>query len=134
MAKSTTFQCSVITPERSVLECETTSVVFPAHDGELGVLVNRSALLCRVGIGVMRIQQASGSQSLFVDGGFAQIVDNRLTILTEQSKKPEELNSQDAEQALVEARAMDMVEDGAFTARQKAVERAKVQIRLSRIK
>ncbi len=134
MAKRTTFQCSVITPERAVLECETTSVVFPAHDGELGVLVNRSALLCRVGIGAMRIQQASGMQTLFVDGGFAQIVDNRLTILTEQSKKPEELNTEDAEQALVEALAMDMVEDAAFTARQRAVKRAKIQIRLSKAK
>lgn len=134
MANRTTFQCSVITPERAVLECETTSVVFPAHDGELGVLVNRSALLCRVGIGAMRIQQASGTQTLFVDGGFAQVVNNRLTILTEQSKKPEELNAQDAEQALVEARAMDMVDDAAFTSRQRAVDRAKVQIRLARTK
>ncbi len=134
MAKSTTFQCSVITPERAVLECETTSVVFPAHDGELGVLVNRSALLCRLGIGAMRIQQGSSTQTLFVDGGFAQVIDNRLTILTEQSKKPEEIDVQAAQQTLVEARAMDMVDDNAFTARQRAVESAKVQIHLARTK
>ncbi len=82
-----TFHLSVITPERAVLETEATFVVFPAWDGEVGVLRNRAPLLHRLGKGELRVQSPAGNRSLQVEGGFAQMVDNRLTILTEQARE-----------------------------------------------
>ena len=32
-----TFSCTVLTPERTVLNTEVTSAVIPAHDGEVGI-------------------------------------------------------------------------------------------------
>ncbi len=127
------FTCNVITPERKLLECEAKFVVFPAHDGELGVLTHRAPLVCRMGIGAMRIETADGSRrTIYVDGGFAEVAGNTLTVLTEQAAEPEELDAARAEQALVEARAMPITDDASYTERDKALQRARVQLRLTR--
>ena len=126
------FQCTVITPERKVLECDATFVAFPAHDGEMGVLTRRAPLVCKLGIGALRVETADEKHLMFIDGGFAQVVHNRLTILTEQARTPEDLDAATAEQALVEARAMKISDEASFTARDNAIQRAKVQIKLAR--
>ncbi len=123
-----TFHCSVVTPERAVLECDASSAVFPAHDGEIGILPQRSALLCRLGTGVLRVTSEGGERKFFIDGGFAQMVDNKLTLLTEQARGTDEVALDAARQALEEARAMP-VEDG-YDQRQAAIERARAQLKL----
>lgn len=130
MAKDT-FHCSVITPERAVLEAEATFVAFPAHDGEVGILPGRAPLLFKMGIGELRVESPEGNHNFFVDGGFAQMVENRLTLLTEQAKAVEEIDKAAAERALAEARDMPMVSDAEFAARQRAVRRAETQIHLA---
>ncbi len=131
MARNDTFHCSVITPERAVLETEATFVVFPAWDGEVGILHDRAPLLFKMGTGELRVEEADGKKvTLFVDGGFAQMVDNKLTLLTEQAKKIGEIDAAAAEKALAAARTMPMVTDAAFNARQHAVQSAQVQLHL----
>jgi F-type H+-transporting ATPase subunit epsilon len=132
MARTDTFHCSVITPERAVLETEATFVAFPAHDGEVGILRNRAPLLYKLGAGELRVETPeAGTQRLFVDGGFAQMVENRLTILTEQARRIEEIDRAAAVRALAEARAMRITDDASFAARQRALRSAEVQIRLA---
>ena len=126
-----TFHVSVITPERAVLETEATSVVFPAHDGEVGVLRNRAPLLYRLGVGLLKVETGAGRQTLFIAGGFAQMVDNKLTLLTEQAKEPEKIDRAAAEKALEEARAMKVKDDASLRARDTALRSAKLQIRLA---
>lgn len=130
MAKNETFHCSVITPERAVLETEATFVAFPAHDGEVGILPGRAPLLFKMGIGELRVESPEGNHRFFVDGGFAQMVENRLTLLTEQARAVEEIDRAAAERALAEARNLPMVTDAEFAARQRAVRRAETQIHL----
>ncbi len=125
------FQCSVITPERKALQCDATFVAFPAHDGEMGVLTHRAPLVCKLGIGALRIETAEEKYVMFIDGGFAQVVDNRLTLLTEQARKPEDLDAAAAGEALVEARAMKITDETSFAARDKAIKRAQVQLKLA---
>jgi F-type H+-transporting ATPase subunit epsilon len=131
MARSDTFHCSVITPERAVLEADATFVAFPAHDGEVGILKHRAPLLYKMGVGELRVETAEGTQRLFVDGGFAQMVEDRLTILTEQAKRLEEIDRAAAQRALAEARTLPMVTDAEFAARQRAVKSAETQLRLA---
>ena len=127
------FHCSVVTPERSVLDCDATFVAFPAHDGEGGVLVNRAPLLCKLGIGTLRAETADNQMHLlFIDGGFAQVVENRVTILTEQAKAPDEIDGVAAQQALAEARAMPITDDNTYKTRANAIRRAEIQIKLAR--
>lgn len=128
-----TFQCSVVTPEREILpECEATFAAFPAHDGEIGIMPQRSALLCRLGIGILRVETSGETQRFFIDGGFAQMVDNRLTLLTEQAAGTEEIDLESAKAALSEARAMSTEGDRAelYDARQAAIRRAQARLKL----
>jgi len=80
-----TFHCSVVTPERAVLDTEATFVAFPAHDGEIGILHNRAPLLCQLGKGVLRVENGNITNRFDIQGGFAQMVDNKLTILTDNA-------------------------------------------------
>jgi F-type H+-transporting ATPase subunit epsilon len=131
MADSELFHCSVVTPERAVFDEEVRYVSFPAHDGEIGILRNRAPLLCRLGIGVMRVDAPDGLHTLVIDGGFAQMVDNRLTILTEQAKEPQEVDRDEAHRALMEAQSMRVTDDESYLERQRALQRARMELRLA---
>lgn len=126
MARNDTFHCSVITPERAVLEADATFVAFPAHDGEVGILKNRAPLLYKMGVGVLRVETPEGNHAYFVDGGFAQMVENRLTLLTEQARPVSEIDRAAADRAREEARTLP---DQA--SRQRAEQRARVLDRLA---
>ncbi len=122
-----TFHLSVITPERAVLETEATAVGFPAWDGEVGVLPQRAPFLFEMGIGNLKVEFPEGKQTLYVDGGFAQMVGDKLTLLTEQDKRLDELDRGKAEAALVAARELSILSDAGFEGRQKAIQGAEVQ-------
>jgi F-type H+-transporting ATPase subunit epsilon len=125
-----TFHCSVITPERAVLETEATFVAFPAHDGEVGILRNRAPLLYKMGAGELRVETPEGNHVLFVAGGFAQMVENRLTLLTEQAKRLEEIDPAAAQRALAEARAIPAVGETAHANRERAIRSAQAQLHI----
>ncbi len=131
MSPSETFHCSVVTPERAVLECEAKFVALPAWDGEIGILRGRAPLLCKLGIGRLRIETAAEQHVLFVDGGFAEMLGDQLTILTEDAKTAAELDRQTASSQLEAARALAVTDDASFEARQKALARARTQLRLA---
>jgi F-type H+-transporting ATPase subunit epsilon len=126
-----TFHCSVITPERAVLEADATFVAFPAHDGEVGILPGRAPLLYRLGIGLLRVETGQATERFFIDGGFAQMVEDRLTLLTEQAKRVSEIDRAAAERALAAAREMPAGSDAAYAARERALARARVQLHLT---
>lgn len=123
-----TFHCSVVTPERAILECDATSAVFPAHDGEVGILPQRAPLLCRLGTGVLRVQTEGEERQFYIDGGFGQMVDNKLTLLTEQARSKDEIELDAARQALDDAKGLS-VDDG-YDERQAAIARARAQLKL----
>jgi F-type H+-transporting ATPase subunit epsilon len=98
----------IITPELKALAVETDSVVIPAHDGELGVLVDRAPLMCELGVGALRYRDGSHTRRIFVDGGFAQVHRNQVTVLTQAAATPDEITPamiQQAEKAAETAKA-----------------------------
>ena len=125
MASAATIHVSLITPERKVLETEATSVVFPQHDGLVGILKDRAPLVCELGIGVLRIETAGiGPQEFYIDGGFAQVRANVVTVLTPRAVKAADINTQAANQAL----QAKTTTEGQL----KAQERARVQLRIAK--
>ncbi len=128
MAK--TFRYSVVTPERVVSEGEARFVALPAHDGEVGVLKGRAPLVVKLDVGRLRIETEAGTELFYVGGGFAEVVRDRLTVLTEEARRPEQLDREHAESRLAEARAMPVRDDASFAARQRAVKGARLQLRL----
>ena len=130
MTDSLQFVCTVVTPEKVVLEREVRFVAVPAHDGEIGFLKGRAPLVVKLDVGRLRVETDEGTQELFIDGGFAEMVHDRLTILTEDARSPEELDREGVLAARQDASGQDSVSDEAFAARQRALKRARTQLRM----
>lgn len=80
------FRAALVTPEALVLEAEVYAVQFPAHDGMVGILTHRAPLVTKLGTGVLRLERAVGAaQQFLISGGYAQMKDNVLTILTDEA-------------------------------------------------
>jgi F-type H+-transporting ATPase subunit epsilon len=80
-------------------------------------------MLYKLGTGELRLDTPEGKKFLFVDGGFAQMVENRLTLLTEQARRLEEIDSATVKRAFAEARALPKGSEPAL----RALKRATVQ-------
>ena len=102
MAGNKTFHCQLITPEAAMVDVHAEQVVFTAHDGEVGILLNRAPLLCKLGIGEMRVTTEQGTQRFYVDGGFAHVIGNEVTILTERALAAEDIDPAEAKQELAD--------------------------------
>jgi F0F1-type ATP synthase epsilon subunit len=82
------FQCIVVSPLGKLLDCMTTSVIFPAHDGKVGIWYNHIPMLCKLDVGIMKIigvppdvDTPPQITSLLIKGGFALLAANVLTIM-----------------------------------------------------
>ena len=128
---SKTFQCSVVTPERVVLECAARFVALPAHDGEIGLLRGRAPLVCKLAVGKLRVETEAGMEVFYIDGGFAEMADNDLTVLTEDARRAGDIDVAEAKALLAEARAMAADDAATRLERERAVERARMQVRIA---
>jgi F-type H+-transporting ATPase subunit epsilon len=90
----------VVTPEQTVLESEAEFVALPLYDGEVGILPGRAPLIGRLGPGEMRIKNAGATASYYLDGGFVQIVDNVVSVMTSRAMPAARINVAAAEQQL----------------------------------
>jgi F-type H+-transporting ATPase subunit epsilon len=133
MADAGPIKFVVVTPERKVLEGTADSLVIPAHDGELGILADRAPLMCELGIGQMRYRKGGMARRLYIVGGFAQVHDNNVTILTQHATPSDQITDEmiaDAERAAdaITGRTPEAVEDRQKARRRLSVLR-KLQIR-----
>jgi F-type H+-transporting ATPase subunit epsilon len=75
---------SVISPEAVLFEGTTDSVVAPAFDGELGILTGHAPMMTLLGRGELWL----GTGDRFrVEGGFLQVVDDQVRVVTEHATK-----------------------------------------------
>ena len=75
---------SVISPEAVLFEGEASSVVAPAFDGEVGILPSHAPMITVLGKGTLRVEGA-GTARFTVSGGFVQVVDDTVRVVTEQA-------------------------------------------------
>lgn len=86
------FRCVVTARAGKLLDCKTASVVFPAHDGQTGILYNHMPLFCRLGLGIMEVKGLpsdtdirAADSFLLIDGGVALIGSNLLTVIAQDA-------------------------------------------------
>lgn len=77
------LKVSVISPERVLFEGTARGVVVPAFDGEVGILPLHAPLMTLLGTGTLRIDTTGGEQRFQVAGGFLQVVDDVVRVVTE---------------------------------------------------
>jgi F-type H+-transporting ATPase subunit epsilon len=88
----TQMHCVVVTPEATALEQAVDFVALPLEDGEIGIARDHSPLIGRLGFGEMRLRVGGDVQRFYVDGGFAQVVENRVTVLTNRAVPADEID------------------------------------------
>jgi F-type H+-transporting ATPase subunit epsilon len=123
------LQCVVVTPESAVLDETADFVALPMSDGELGVLPGRAPLIGRLGFGELRVRHGQQTRHLYVDGGFAQVRDNIVTVLTGKALEAEEISAAAAQQAL-EA-ALKPATGDALAGALRQQQRARAQLRMA---
>ncbi len=124
------LRCVIVTPERAVLDEPADFVALPMYDGEFGVLPGRAALIGRLGYGELRARQGDEVKRFFVDGGFAQVRANVVTVLTARAIPAQQLDQAAAAQALEAALRPAATPEGQ-DAQLKAQERARAQLRMA---
>ena len=120
MAISKEINLVVITPEQKLLDESAVSAVIPAHDGELGILSGRAPIMCELGTGRLRYESDGKSRSILIDGGFAQVHDNRVTVLTNAAYRPEDITDETIQQAEAAAEVVRGSDDEQVDARGRA--------------
>lgn len=93
MAESFPFE--LVSPERLVLSEDVVEVVIPASDGQMTVMKDHAPTMTTVKPGLVQVKRAEGGdETIFVDGGFADINDNGLSLLAEVAMLANELDSE----------------------------------------
>ncbi len=131
MAKTNgNVHCAIITPERQVFDADVNFVALPGHDGQFGILSDRAPLLCKLGIGVLRVKQGDQEKRFYVDGGFAQVRENSVIVLTPAAGEPAQIDRKAAQASLDAAMNMPMKDETSLRARTTAIAKAKVRLSL----
>jgi F-type H+-transporting ATPase subunit epsilon len=91
------FRLTVVTRERKIIETDAVEAVLPAYDGEIGVLPGHTPFLALLRVGVMRYRTNGASQSLVLSWGFAEILPERVIVMAETARLPQEIDAAAAE-------------------------------------
>ena len=99
-----TFEIEIATPERLLAREKAVRSQIPAKDGYIGVLPDHAALLSELGIGALTYTTPEDHRfSLAICGGFLEINNNVVRVLTDIAEKGHEIDVSRAEQALKRA-------------------------------
>ncbi|MBM3908245.1 MAG: ATP synthase F1 subunit epsilon [Gemmatimonadetes bacterium] len=79
------LKVSVVSPEATLYEGDATSVVAPAFDGAVGILPSHAPMITVLGQGTLRVNGETPAR-FAVSGGFVQVVDDVVRVVTEQAK------------------------------------------------
>jgi F-type H+-transporting ATPase subunit epsilon len=123
---------TVVTPEQTALETQADFVALPLFDGEIGIAPNHSPLIGRLGYGEMRIKGAGQTQTYYIDGGFVQVADNVVAVLTNRAFPSKNVDPAAAEAQL--RAALERVPNSAetFEIRDRQLAQARAQLRTAR--
>lgn len=100
-----TFRFVLRTPQGTLIDCRTGSLIFPSHDGLQGVLRNHAPMLCKIGLGIIQVREIHDREDAFflVNNGFARINENFITVLSDDVTTFEGLDKEQSEELLSKA-------------------------------
>ena len=125
---ASTFVFELVTPERMALSQDVSQVVVPGLEGEFTVLPGHAPVVSALRPGVVDVTLPDLRKTrFFVNGGFAEVDAEHLTLLTERALDVEAMDRGTiaAELAAAEADLAAATDDGARLAAASAVERLK---------
>ena len=126
------MKCLVVTPEETAVDENVTFVAVPLFDGEKGVAPGHAPLIGRLGVGELRLQTTDGKTlRYFIDGGFLQIADNVVSLMSNRAVAASSLNAEELRDKIKEAANQKANSAELLDAREKAVFAARAQLRVA---
>lgn len=86
-----------VTPERAIAHEDVDELQLPGEDGAFGVLPGHAPLLAALRTGEMWYRQGNETRYAFVDGGFAEVLPDRVSIMAQVAERAEDIDLQRAE-------------------------------------
>ena len=130
------YELRVVSVERSLFEGDVEFIIATGAEGELGVLARHAPLMTILKPGALRIKETIGGpeQTLFVGGGFLEVLPERVTVLADVAEHAEEISVAGAEEARRRAQeklagTLTSAEETEF---QNALAMAEARLRLAR--
>ncbi len=121
-----TFQVDVVSPEATVWSGSATFLLAKTPDGELGIMANHEPLMGTLVTGPVVIESVDGTRTTIgVHGGFLQVLNNQVTLITDRAEIAEggrEEGQELAERLATEEVAEDGRQEGTEVAEEPAVE------------
>lgn len=99
MADDRSFKLKIITPDRIFFEGDVTMVEFNTTEGEIGIYKEHVPMTVIVSPGILTITGGDGVKNAALHAGFAEILQERVTILAEIIEWPDEIDRARAEAA-----------------------------------
>lgn len=131
-ASNSTLRCVVVTPEETVLDTPADFIALPLFDGEVGIGKHHSPMIGRMGYGELRIRSGSETSRYYVDGGFVQVADNVVSVLTNRSLASDAVDAEAAEEQLKTALSTKTTGDEQLAIRDRTISQARAQLRMAR--
>ena len=102
----TTFWLKVIASDHVFYNGNCEALVVPAHDGEVGILPHREAMILAIQEGELkfRIPGEQEYHHAVVGLGIVQVANNRVTVVVDTAERPEDIDEVRAKQALERAK------------------------------
>ena len=126
------LKCLVVTPEETALEEMADFVALPLYDGEIGIAPGRGPMIGRLGCGEMRLRVGEKTQHYYLDGGFVQVRQNEVAVLTEQAVPAEQIDEAAARKQLSAARTAPANTAALREARDRAMAQARARLWVAR--
>lgn len=127
-------QLRLVTASRLALDEEVDEVSAPGALGEFGVLPNHISFLTTLEIGEMSYKQGSQRHHLAVSGGYAEVVDNVMTVLAHTAEFADEVDVERAQRARerAEKRLSELSrQDKEFSVAEAALHRSLVRLQVA---
>ncbi len=93
------LQFEIVTAESVVHSDEVDLIVVPGIDGEMAILPSHAPLMTMLQPGELIVRKGSEEDSIFVSGGFFELMNDKVTILADSAERAEEIDLARAEEA-----------------------------------
>ena len=100
---ATSFRLRIVSPERSLLDEEVEEVIAPGAAGEFGVLPDHITFLTVLAPGRLIYRTGNQRSVIAIFGGYAEVVDNVMTVLADGAEPARQIDLEAARQAQQEA-------------------------------
>ena len=131
MGQSMSINCIIVTPEDTALDEKCDFVAVPLYDGEIGIYPGHSPMIGRLGFGELRIKVGPSSQRYYIDGGFVQVADDVVSVLTNRAIPASSVDGEAAQEQLQQANGRRANTPELMEIRDRLIEQARAQIRVA---